>query len=88
MSQSGVGVAESNTLNVIRVYPNPSNGYFAIELSANEQVIISNTLGQVVLNKNFDKILQYIDIQNNINGIYFVKVIIEGKEKVVKLVKQ
>lgn len=52
------------------------------------QVIISNTLGQVVLNENFDKILQYIDIQNNINGIYFVKVIIERKEKVVKLVKQ
>ena len=88
MSQSGVGIAESNTLNVIRLYPNPSNGYFAIEFSTNAQVIISNTLGQVVLNENFDKILQYIDIQNNINGIYFVKVIIERKEKVVKLVKQ
>ncbi len=88
MSQLGVGIAEVNNQNTIRVYPNPSNGYFAIELGSNAQVIICNTLGEVILNEVFDNGVQYIDIRNNETGVYFVRVISDGTEMVAKFVKE
>jgi PKD repeat protein len=56
------------------IYPNPTKGLFTIELNANTQIIITNILGQEILNEKRNAGKQLFDIQNQVNGIYFVKI--------------
>ena len=56
------------------IYPNPTKGLFTIELNANTQIIITNIFGQEILNEKRIAGKQLFDIQNQVNGIYFVKI--------------
>jgi hypothetical protein len=74
---------ESNQ-NII-IYPNPSKGI--ININKNYQtleILIYNSLGQIVKNLNTEDINNQIDISNLNNGIYFVK-FNNKHEKIVKL---
>jgi hypothetical protein len=72
----------------ITIYPNPNNGVFTIELNTTTQVIITNVLGDVLLNSTFNNGKQILDIQNKANGIYFVKMIQNSKQQTIKLIKE
>jgi len=74
--------------NSILIYPNPNNGLFTIELNETTQVIITNVLGHVLLNSTFDAGMQIFDIKNNVNGIYFVQLNQNGKQRTIKLIKE
>ena len=77
----GVNVNELSTTNGINIYPNPSNGMFNIagEFNTNSDVTItvSDITGKTILTRKLDNISilnQEIDLRNNNNGIYFIKI--------------
>jgi hypothetical protein len=74
--------------NLVTIYPNPNNGVFIIELNATTQVSITSILGDVLLNTTLNTGKQTLDIQNRANGIYFVKLIQNGKQQIIKLIKE
>lgn len=83
------GIANSHSgLDKILVYPNPNNGVFTIELNASSQVIVTNALGQEIVNVSLQSGKQNFDIQVQDKGIYFVKVIEQGNQQVIKIIKQ
>jgi hypothetical protein len=74
--------------NLVTIYPNPNNGVFTIELNATTQVSITTILGDVLVNTTLNTGKQTLDIQNKANGIYFVKLIQNGKQQTIKLIKE
>ena len=78
----------NNIKGLVKVNPNPNNGLFTIELIAASDVIITNAIGQVVLTEKMDAGKHNLDIHNQSAGIYFVKVILDGKQHVIKLIKE
>jgi hypothetical protein len=77
-----------DTIN-LTYYPNPTadilNISYVYEIS---QVSVTNTLGQIVLDtKTSNKNVQ-INLSHLPNATYFVKVVSEGKEKTIKIIKK
>ena len=72
----------------INLHPNPNNGLFSLDLSTSSQIIIINTLGQVVFNEKMNAGKVNLDILNFANGIYFVNVIQDNKQQSVKIIKE
>jgi hypothetical protein len=61
------------------LYPNPSDGHFAIELPKsntedNNRIFIYNSMGSIVWQGNSANDLINIDISSLARGIYFVKI--------------
>lgn len=70
-----VGIKEnSSTYSNLKLYPNPNNGSFTIDIKTKSQIAITNTLGEVVFNQFLEPGKQILNIQNKTNGIYFVTV--------------
>jgi uncharacterized repeat protein (TIGR01451 family) len=63
-----VGLNDNLKAQNIAIFPNPSNGVF--NLSATANVAVYNIVGEMILQNNNTKT---IDLSNNPNGIYFVK---------------
>jgi len=89
---TGVSLNENSaSTNGIKLYPNPTNGNFTINLGENNSkstIQIIDLTGKVVFENTYSN-------QNQINldlqapkGIYFVKVMSNGQLSVVKLIKQ
>lgn len=63
-----------NFANTIRIYPNPSNGYFTIAGAVDSyNVTVMNTQGQVVFNSKLNS--GKIDLTGQPSGVYFIKLI-------------
>lgn len=77
----------NGTIGMFNVYPNPTTGTFIIELTTNSQINITNALGQVIYTGTKDAGKHYLDIQNQSTGIYYVKVIQQDKQHIIKLIK-
>ncbi len=59
------------------VYPNPSTGQFILNNSTasnNCQIEIYDVLGKHILNQNIVSEKQLIDLSNQANGVYFIKI--------------
>jgi hypothetical protein len=50
--------------------------------------MITNVFGQVILTETVMAGKQTLDIKNHANGIYFVKLIKDGKQQTIKLIKE
>jgi hypothetical protein len=72
----------------IKLYPNPNNGLFTIELTSLSKVTVTNALGQIVIAGTFEAGNHNLDIINQSNGVYFVKVIENNKQQIIKLIKE
>ncbi|MBA4239849.1 MAG: hypothetical protein C0448_03930, partial [Sphingobacteriaceae bacterium] len=72
----------------INVYPNPNNGLFVMELMSTSKVTVTNALGQVVIAETFEAGKHTVDIHNEATGVYFVKVIENNKQQMIRLIKQ
>jgi Concanavalin A-like lectin/glucanases superfamily/Secretion system C-terminal sorting domain len=81
---TGILVAEALEA-TLRLYPNPNNGLFTIELNTNSKVIITNALGQEFMNADFPS-GNYNIALNEANGIYFIKVISGNTQTTKRLV--
>ncbi|PDH46391.1 MAG: hypothetical protein CND26_04740, partial [Bacteroidetes bacterium MED-G13] len=75
---------------LIKVFPNPSDGIYNINL--NGQILtyeISNLLGQLLKNGKLENGNNMLDLTNQKIGIYFLKLIsASGNTKTIKLIKQ
>jgi hypothetical protein len=94
LNSNSVGIEKNNTFQTL-LYPNPSNGMstLAIHLNSPSNIDISviNILGEEVY--NFQSVLlaagghlNKIDLSNNANGIYFIRVNANDKSQTIKLV--
>ncbi len=72
----------------IKVYPNPNNGLFVMELISTSKVTVTNALGQVVIAETFEAGKHTVDIHNEATGVYFVKVLENNKQQMIRLIKQ
>ena len=73
----------------LNIYPNPVQGMLSISnQNVIESVIINNLLGQQVLYKYGNATDMQIDLSALQQGVYLVKIISEGKEKTLKVVKK
>jgi len=79
---------ESNTFHT-SIYPNPTKGLFTIRTDANNmKVEIYSTLGKLVASENIIGGLQQVDLSKQKKGIYFVKLMHNGKTEQRKLILQ
>ncbi len=72
---TGVGIMENDFGDLLRVYPNPSNGIFTLEfdeVSKIQKVAVLNSLGQILATKQINKDKTILEI-NQPSGIYFIK---------------
>ncbi len=83
-----VGINGNAIANSVSVYPNPSSGMFTIESTNRSQVIVTSVLGEIVFNQMMEVGKHNIDLQNQANGVYFVKVISNNKQQMIKLIKE
>lgn len=86
-----VGVNETN-LSKFTIYPNPTNGLINIEFEKTEidiSLALSNALGQSVLNKQYSSTNSIsLDVTNIPNGVYFLKLELNGNVIAKKFVKK
>ena len=81
-------VTLSNSNASLNVYPNPNNGLFVLELTTVSKVTVTNALGQVVITETMEAGKHNLDIQNEATGVFFVKVIENNNQHIIKVVKQ
>jgi hypothetical protein len=69
------GITAYSSVTGVKVYPNPNNGVFTVELSSvnNAVIVITNMLGQVVKSLNAE-LQQEINISDLDKGMYFINV--------------
>ncbi len=90
-----VSIDKSQNIADIKVYPNPNNGLFKMELPSSlpstplrqQNITICNVMGQVVYISTLNDQSTEIDLSKQPNGIYFLKVEngeMEWNKKVVK----
>lgn len=85
--QENLSVDEYNLINLINVYPNPTNDYFKIHIPNNQyikSIEILDLSGKVI--KQFNTSETY-NIEEIASGIYFLKVKMNDSETIKKLVK-
>ena len=69
-----VSAVEENIAESIAVYPNPTSSMVTIANAEGKDIIVVNSLGQVVASIENAAANQTIDVSNFANGTYFVKV--------------
>jgi hypothetical protein len=75
------GLTPPNTLNTIKVFPNPANDHITIDYGNFTTMIgytlkITNVLGQIVFTTPINQQSSYVDLSTwNGNGIYYVQII-------------
>lgn len=69
------GLSALDAGNAIRVYPNPNNGNFTIELedATEAMIVIRNVLGQIVINKKAELITP-LQLNEFNNGMYYLTI--------------
>lgn len=61
-------------LNNISIYPNPNNGEFTIHSQSDMDLILLNSLGQVIRTFKLDNATNYFtNVKNLTHGIYFLR---------------
>ena len=93
VSTTGSLSTEDFNLSDIKIYPNPTNGLIniaGIEANKINEILISNQLGQEVMNLDLSQISNNsFDISDLNTGIYFVQLKNDSnKSKTVKIIKE
>jgi len=71
-----VRVCQNYNKNKLAIYPNPSTGTFFIEgVEQDSRITIMNALGQIVLQYKITEEKTTIDLNNQQNGIYYIRLI-------------
>jgi hypothetical protein len=84
-----VGINEALKLNEsLKIYPNPNNGIFTIDISEDRQIEITNVLGEKVRELQLVRGKNLITLDDQANGIYFVKILYEHGQEVIKIIKE
>jgi len=86
-SNASLGVANFATLAGANIYPNPAKDLLHVNLPTGvslQKAVVSNTLGQVVLESGSDE----INVTNLASGVHFVTVYTEKGNRTFKFAKE
>ena len=75
--RSTVGMENQNNINGIQLYPNPTNGKFTLFINnhvSNTEVTIADITGKIISSSNYYSSSIELDLTNQSNGTYFIKV--------------
>jgi hypothetical protein len=81
------GMNEFAQNEILRIYPNPSNGEFIIEVSGSTRLVIYDLLGSVMLEKELSEGENKINMDIFPDGVYFGTFRMNGESKTVRIVK-
>jgi hypothetical protein len=70
------------------IYPNPNSGKFVVESDENIELTIINSLGVVVAHEKTTGAKTNLSIDYLSNGIYFIKATAQGKQQILKVIKE
>jgi uncharacterized repeat protein (TIGR03803 family) len=80
-----VGLDENGVMQRISLYPNPTSGLFFMESNlVGKNYTITDMHGRVIAQSTIDNTLMQINLENEADGIYFIRI----DTQVLKLVKQ
>ncbi len=86
-----VGIVENSFEGILKVYPNPTCGYFSIDLGASYEsswVSITDILGKLIVSKNLSQ-TQFLNFSiKEPAGIYIVSIEAGDKKAIIRLVKE
>lgn len=68
--------------------PNPTNGLLKLNLDNNYEIIIQDVTGKTLMNTHLEKGQRTLDISNQSNGIYIVRLINEKESFESKIIKK
>lgn len=91
ISINSLGNTKNSFDNIFRVYPNPTNGQFSVDLGNNYidvDITITDALGQSVDYKRLQNGSHFELTINDTNGIYFVNIVSGNRNEVIKVIKQ
>ena len=71
----------------LEVYPNPTTGLITINFNGTYDFQILNILGELIVDRQANNSTK-VDLSEYNNGIYFVRIFVEGNQKTIKVVKQ
>ena len=85
-----INIEESVLQNDFTIYPNPTNGQVALSStkSVSGELIIINSLGEIIYSATMNSDVTSIDMSANQNGIYFVQLKSENETVTRKIIKQ
>jgi hypothetical protein len=90
-----VGVTETNAAQAVTIYPNPTNGTITVSISdvnGEVEMELTSLHGQVIYsdktNISNPEYVRQLDLAAESNGIYFLRVTVNGRTEVYKIVKQ
>lgn len=88
LAKSGTFIENENSnTNIVSVYPNPSNGIFTLKSTTKVvSVEFTNILGVSVLTQQINAETATIDLSNNADGIYSLKIISEDGTTTQKII--
>lgn len=69
-----LGINENSSSTAITIYPNPSNGQFTVKSNNITSIEVYNVIGEKVFQSTIHKLKSEIDLSNQTNGIYFMKI--------------
>jgi hypothetical protein len=74
---------------VYKIYPNPSNSIFIIDIDKNALIEVYNLLGKQIVTKNIFSGTNTLDLSSYENGFYYAKITnTENQTQTVKLIKE
>jgi PKD repeat protein len=85
---TGIETNNLQTENLVSVYPNPSTGYYVVNLTNAAEVTIFNILGEKVITKFLPSGKNTIDLSNQPNGVYSLIIGNTAKRQNVKIIKE
>jgi hypothetical protein len=85
---SCIGIPKINSSLSFNLYPNPNNGEFKIDAEQEMDLILHNSLGEVVLTRHISSGENQISLKDCAKGLYFAKLSTTNSSKTIKVVKQ
>ena len=85
-------VGQLSNLSGISVYPNPNNGIFTIQSEnnnlSNAIVEVMDVTGKIIFNETFTENRKTVDLTQNANGFYLVKINLGEETGFLRIIKQ
>ena len=72
----------------ILVYPNPTSGYFRIDLVENYEMEIIDSKGNMIKKCDLEVGISEIDLQEHADGLYFIRLVNERSINTIKIIKR
>lgn len=85
------GIEQSVSETEFYVYPNPGKGEFNVVCSTrddNAAIDVYNTVGQLIVSQKIVNEVSTVNLTNQANGLYYIKVTSGSKQHYLKVVKQ